>query len=174
MNDLKTLNIELVAKENGDLNLDIDQMLEVIPELRGSACDDECQKIFSVAVVPYMLADMKHINHKINLLKPYEAGNATARLEWAEERFATRLSEVTNSCNKSIQKEIGILARELDVAKVNLTASVQNNHSKLQEEVERLEDSQQELKQDLRNVKVCIMTLLAVIVILLIYIKSMT
>jgi len=127
-----------------------------------------------VALVPYMLADMKHINHKINLLKPYEAGDATARLEWAEERFAARLNEVKDGCNKSIQKEIGILARELDVAKVNLTASAQKNNSELQEKLKRLVDTQQELAQYLRNTNACVVALLAVIIILLIYIKFIT
>lgn len=45
-------------KSNGDLNIDVEKLLETFPELRFSACDDEEQKVFSVALVPYMCREI--------------------------------------------------------------------------------------------------------------------
>jgi len=53
--------IKTNRKPNGDLNLDIDSVIETYPEIAGSKCDDEEQKAISVALVPYIIEEMKSL-----------------------------------------------------------------------------------------------------------------
>ena len=73
------MNIKTYRKTNGDLNLDIDSVIQKYPEIAGSKCDDEEQKAISVALVPYMVEENnrntenllkinKNLNIKINFL----------------------------------------------------------------------------------------------------------
>lgn len=46
-------------KDNGDLNIDIESVLEIYPEIVGSKCDDAEQKAISVALIPYLIEEMQ-------------------------------------------------------------------------------------------------------------------
>ena len=46
-------------KPNGDLNLDIDAVVKKYPEIAGASGDDAEQRVISVALVPYLIQDIK-------------------------------------------------------------------------------------------------------------------
>lgn len=73
------MNIKTYRKPNGDLNLSLESVIEVYPEITGSKCDDEEQKAISVALVPYIIEEnnrntenlfkiSQNLNIKINFL----------------------------------------------------------------------------------------------------------
>ena len=49
----------IVRKPNGDLNLDIDKVVKKYPEIVGASGDDAEQRVISVALVPYLIQDIK-------------------------------------------------------------------------------------------------------------------
>lgn len=49
----------IYRKPNGDLNLDIDKVLEKYPELAGATDDDAEQKVISIALVPYLIREIE-------------------------------------------------------------------------------------------------------------------
>lgn len=53
------IDIKTVSKENGDLNLDIESVVEEIPVIRGATDDSAEQRAVSVALMPYVLEELK-------------------------------------------------------------------------------------------------------------------
>ena len=49
----------IYRKPNGDLNLDIDAVVKKYPEIAGASGDDAEQRVISVALVPYLIEDIR-------------------------------------------------------------------------------------------------------------------
>ena len=58
----------IYRKPNGDLNLDIDAVLEKYPELAGATDDDAEQKVISVALVPYLIMEMQKTKREQSIM----------------------------------------------------------------------------------------------------------